>query len=259
MDQQEYQGMMEVISSVLGPFCGKIVQGKIVIDIPPPLRPAGPLVGFGDDVEIGNWVRVASRPIDDTMPLQVVHYDLRPGHESISLLNRVYNVQFNYQVAGGHLFTVVPLDDVPLYLQEAYPRNQTELDTWKMLTKAQILEKYAGVQEALCYVVLFSIPYKRPDPVRPNYVHRDFIPMRFTWEQGMKRPKLAKVAEIWPCNGNPYGNVGEKKIQENGYIVSQRCFGYALFDPEGDGYTLKRFMRHLVKQKWQLEHIANGE
>jgi len=60
VDEQDYQGMMDVVSDVFGPFFTKIVKGKVEIDVPAPARPAGPLIGYGDPIEISSWVRVVN-------------------------------------------------------------------------------------------------------------------------------------------------------------------------------------------------------
>jgi hypothetical protein len=254
MNRDDQEAMLGAISRVFGPFTTEIRRGKTVIQVSPPPQPIAPLVGYGDTVEVGQWVYVIEQGKKGDMPLQVVHYELDKGHPAIFLKNRVTNASFCYAEPGGMVawrtFQVVALDDVPLYLREPLPRDQAAIDGWKMLSKAQLLEKFQHSGEAVCYVVMFQVFWREPK-ARPVFVHRDVMPVVVQWEPAStgKKRKLSFMGERYATNGNPYG--AKPVMGDNGYIVADKAFALAIFDPAGSGFTLKRFMRHLVKPKWK--------
>jgi hypothetical protein len=243
MDEQEK--MLHIISQVLGPMVQ--IEGASLPQLP---SLQGSLIGYGDPVSVGDWVIVTNhyqdgsqKLLDDGMPQQIVTIAQDQDTYTVWIKARHGGCNFNVGTLGRVWRTFQKISDkqVPQYLKEALPLPEGATpSTLRQLSKGQVLTKFAGVSEAVCYAATVDRRLRQ-------VVYHEMVPLLLEWKQSSRTHNLKGISLKFPyVIGDFEGWIAsERQIEEGGAIVAkdhQYCL--YLYDIDGNGTTLA----HLFKQ-----------
>lgn len=212
-----------------------------------------PLTGYGDTISVGDWAWVTEHhreggEVTNPLPQQIIYISPETPPSIAYAVRDGGCPFFDARLVGDRrwlTFRKVAVEEVPLYLREPLPLSVgVTRSVLRQLTKQQILTKFAGESEVVCYVAVVAFDWE------PIYVVRhEMMPLLLTWEQqaGKRRPTLASLRPKYTyVNGDfEHWDASERQIEPDGRVVARKQrYSFCLYDAEGQGPGLMELLEH---------------